>query len=103
MGNMGYASKIGGEICRCNYYTYEAELSDMERQFAKSIREIYSIVNKGGLEQFISIDFGHGMFEFHDKNGEHQGEFRFNGTLNSGVEADHRLKSLEQWRKEKGR
>lgn len=99
----GYASQIGGEICRCNYYTYEAELSDLERQYAKSMREIYSIVNKEGKDQFISIDFGHGMFEFHDENGEHLGEFRFNGTSNSGVEAGHRLKRLEQWRKMMGK
>lgn len=99
----GYALEIGGEICRCNYYNYESELSDMERQYAKSMRQIYSIVNKNGKEQFISIDFGHGMFEFHDENGEHQGEFRFNGTLNSGIEADHGLKSLAQWRKKTGR
>ena len=36
--------------------------------------------------QFISIDFGHGMFEFHDENGEHQGEFRFDGSQNYGIE-----------------
>lgn len=95
----GYASQIGGEICRCNYYTYEAELSDMERQYAKSMREIYSVVNKDGKEQFISIDFGHGMFEFHDENGDHIGEYRFDGSLNSGAEVDHGLKSLAQWRK----
>lgn len=99
----GYAKKIGDEICCCNYYTYEAELSDMERQYAKSMREIYSIVNKDGKEQFISIDFGHGMFEFHDEDGEHLGEFRFDGSQNSGIEADHRLKSLVQWRKRMGR
>lgn len=102
-GKEGYASAIGGEICRCNYYIYEAELSDMERQYAKSMREIYSIINKEGKLQFISIDFGHGMFEFHDENGEHQGEFRFDGSPNSGIETDHRLKSIEQWRKQTGR
>lgn len=99
----GYASQIGGEICRCNYYTYEAELSDMERKYAKSLREIYSIINKNGKEQFISIDFGHGMFEFLDENGAHKGEFRFDGTQNSGAEVDHGLKCLTQWRKKMGR
>lgn len=98
-----YASKIGGEICRCNYYTYEDKLSDLERQYAKSLREIYSIVNKNGNLQFISIDFGHGMFEFHDDNGKHQGEFRFDGcTSNKGASADHDLKCLEHWRKKRG-
>lgn len=99
----GYASQIGGEICRCNYYTYEAELSDMERQYAKSMREIYSIVNKDGRQLFISIDFGHGMFEFLDENGDHKGEYRFDGSPNSGVEADHGLKCLAHWRKKMGR
>lgn len=98
----GYASSIGGEICRKNYYRYEAELSDMERQYAKSMREIYSIVNKSGVLQFISIDFKHGYFEFHDERGEHQGEFRFDGSYNSGAESDHSLKTIAQWRKRVG-
>lgn len=97
-----YANKIGGEICSCNYYTYEAELSDMERQYAKSIRAVYSIVKENGSQQFISIDFGHGMFEFHNENGDHLGEFRFDGSLNSGIEENHALKCLEQWRRQKG-
>lgn len=97
-----YASKIGGEICRHNYYTYEKELSDLERQYAKSLREIYSIVNRDGNLQFISIDFGHGMFEFHDENGKHQGEFRFNGTPNKDASEDHDLKCMAQWRKKRG-
>ena len=99
----GYASQIGGEICRCNYYTFEKELSSMEHQNAGSLREIYSIVNKDGKEQFISIDFGHGMFEFHDENGDHKGEHRFDGSPNSGIEADHGLKCIEQWRKKMGK
>lgn len=99
----GYASQIGDEICRCNYYTYEAELSDFERQYAKSLRSIYSIINKDGKMQFISIDFSHGMFEFHDENGNHKGEFRFDGSPNSGVETDHNLKCMERWHKQTGR
>lgn len=98
-----YASKIGGEICRYNYYTYEKELSNLERQYAKSLREIYSIVNRNGNLQFISIDFGHGMFESHDENGKHQGEFRFDGcTSNKGSSANHDLKCVSQWRKKRG-
>lgn len=98
-----YASKIGGEICLRNYYTYEAELSVLERQYAKSLREIYSIVNKAGDIQFISIDFGHGMFEFHDKDGKHQGEYRFDGSFNSVAEDNHSLKCIELWRRRTGR
>lgn len=99
----GYASKIGGEICRCNYYTFEKELSSLEHQEAGSLREIYSIVNRYGLQQFISIDFGHGMFEFHNEKGEHQGEFRFDGSYNSPIELDHGFKCMEQWHKQTGR
>lgn len=95
----GYASQIGDEICRSNYYRFEQELSNMEQQNARSLRKIYSIVNKYGREQFISIDFGHGMFEFHNENGDHMGEYRFDGTLNSCAEVDHGLKCLMQWRK----
>lgn len=98
----GYASQIGGEICRSNYYTFEKELSSLEQQKAGSLREIYSIVNKNGQEQFISIDFAHGMFEFLDVNGHHVGEFRFDGSLNSPAEVDHGLKCLEHWRKRWG-
>lgn len=99
----GYASDIGGKICRCNYYSYEAELSDLERQYAKSMREIYSILNKEGRRQFISIDFGHGMFEFHDENGEHQGEYRFDGSYNANSEASHNFKCMDQWHKQTGK
>lgn len=99
----GYASSIGGEICRCNYYTYEAELSDFERQYAKNPREIYSIINRNGKRQFISIDFHHGMFEFHDETGAHLGEYRFDGSFNSNAEADHSLKCMEQWHRQTGK
>lgn len=98
-----YASRIGGEICCCNYYTFEKELSSMEHQNADSLREIYSIINRQGRIQFISIDFKHGMFEFHNEHGDHLGEYRFDGSSNSGAEADHGLMCLEQWRKKTGR
>ena len=99
----GNASSIGGEICRCNYYTYEAELSDFERQYAKNPIEIYSIINRNGKRQFISIDFHHGMFEFHDETGAHLGEYRFDGSFNSNAEADHSLKCMEQWHRQTGK
>lgn len=94
-----YASKIGGKICRCNYYTYEKDLSDLEKQHANSLRQIYSIVNKNGAFQFISIDFKHGMFEFHDEGGTHQGEYRFDGSFNSDPESNHNLKCVKEWRR----
>lgn len=97
----GYALQIGREICIRNYYKYEARLSDMERQYAKSMRKIFSIVNKNGKMQFISIDFKHGMFEFHNEDGIHQGEYRFDGSFNSSQELSHNLRSIEQWCKQK--
>lgn len=96
----GYASKIGDAVCRHNYYIYENELSAMEQQHAKSLRKIYSIINRYGKRQFISIDFGHGMFEFHDENGEHLGEYRFDGSANSPKETNHSFKCMAQWHKQ---
>jgi len=80
-----------------------AELSNLERQYAKSLREIYSIMNKDSKLQFISIDFAHGMFEFHDENGEHQGEYRFDGSYNSPKQPDHSFKCMKQWHKQTGK
>lgn len=94
-----YSSIIGNEICICNYYKYESKLSSLEQQSAAgSLRKIYSIVNSDGCQQFISIDFRHGMFEFHNKNGDHLGEYRFDGSYNSGVQGNHSLRCVHQWR-----
>lgn len=98
-----YASRIGGEICKCNYYSYEAELSTLEQKYAKSLREIYSIINQDGKIQFVSIDFLHGMFEFHSENGEHQGEFRFDGSYNKCREVSHNFKCMDLWHKQTGK
>lgn len=94
-----YASKIGGEVCLCNYYVYEPELSKMEQDTARSTRRIYSIVNCQKKTQFISIDFVHGMFEFHNEHGDHLGEYRFDGSFNSCAVADHSLHNVKLWRK----
>ena len=98
-----YASRIGGEICQCNYYKPEPELSALEQKYAKSLREIYSIINQSGKVQFISIDFLHGMFEFHNENGEHLGEKRFDGSYNADSEFNHNFKCMDLWHKQTGR
>lgn len=98
-----YASRIGGEVCSCNYYVREPELSRMEQLEVNSLREIYSILNRIGERQFISIDFKHGMFELLNEKGDHRGEARFDGTPNAEIETDHSLKCLDQWRKQTGR
>ena len=94
-----FASEIGRKICVSNYYTHEKELSAMEHRIAKSLRQIYSIIGPHGRRQFISIDFRHGMFEFHDEDGNHLGEFRFDGTWNSDADSSHSLKCVKPWLK----
>lgn len=95
-----YASKIGHEVCAGNYYRYEQELSALEQSAAgNSLRKIFSIVNQHEKEQFISIDFKHGMFEFHNEKGDHLGEFRFDGSPNSCADPGHSLRCVKLWRR----
>lgn len=88
------ADEVGTQICEINFYTYEDQLTKNEKKATKSQRKIFSLINKNGEKQYISIDFAHGMFEFHDKNGIHLGEYRFNGMHNSGAEPSHNFKTL---------
>lgn len=97
-----YSGQIGEEICIRNYYKFEPELSSLEQQRANSLRKIFSIINRYGCMQFISIDFKHGMLEFHNDKGDHLGEFRFAGTQNSGPEVDHSLKCVDEWHRMNG-
>ena len=90
-GIMAYTEEIGDKVCKANYYQYETELSQSERRRTGSKRKIYSIINRGKRKQYISLDFRHGMLEFHDEKGLHLGEFRFTGEKNSGAEASHNL------------
>lgn len=93
-----YAGRIGEEICLCNYYVFESELSALEQQVADgSFRKVFSIINRYGKRQFISIDFRHGMFEFHDEHGTHLGEFRFDGSPNTDADESHSLRCVQQW------
>lgn len=89
-----YTEQIGKEICEANYYQYEAELSKKEQAEVNSLRRIYSMINRDGKKQYISLDFKHGMMEFHDEHGGHLGEFRFTGTQNSEPESSHNLRTL---------
>lgn len=96
-----YAESIGSEICVKNYYKEEIELSKIEQQAAgNSLRKVFSIINSCGEQQFISIDFKHGMFEFHDGKGCHLGEYHFDGTYNADSDSTHDLKCLDQWRRQ---
>jgi hypothetical protein len=93
-----YANSIGTALCLANYYKEEPELSSMEQRASESFRKIFSIINSHGKQQFISIDFAHGMFEFLDENGTHLGEYHFDGTFNSPADLSHSFRCINQWR-----
>lgn len=94
-----YADEIGTEICKCNYYKEESVLSTLEsRRNGGTLRKIFSTINKHGKQQFISIDFKHGMFEFLDHTGAHQGEYLFDGSEHKGPSAeDHSFRCMDEW------
>lgn len=94
-----YACEIGKKICLGNAYVHDEELSRMESKATGQNRYIYRILNSNKELQYISIDTRHGMFEFHDKNGDHLGEYRFNGEFNSDPESDHSFKSIRKHKK----
>lgn len=77
-----YCQEIGEKILLDNFYIFEKNLSRYEQRKFKSLRKIYSI-EREGIRQYISLDFKHGMFEFFDNNGNHLGEYRFDGSNNS--------------------
>ena len=95
-----YCSEIGDQVCRANYYRLELELSSMEQQLVNSKRRIWSIY-KEGKKQFISFDFETGHFEFHNNQGKHLGEYRFDGSLNKESDSTgrHDLQSIYNWQK----
>lgn len=89
-----YTGQIGKEICEANYYQYETELSRKESKVVGSLRKIYSVINRDGKKQYISLDFKHGMMEFHNEHGEHLGEFRFTGIQNANADSSHNFCTL---------
>ncbi|OGU80685.1 MAG: hypothetical protein A2W11_01230 [Ignavibacteria bacterium RBG_16_35_7] len=90
-----YSRQVGSRIAKTNYYKLEKELSNKERKISgNSLRTIFSLIGSNGKIKYISIDHKHGMFEYHNHKGDHLGEFRFDGTPNSGVDPSHSLKTL---------
>mgnify|MGYP002669527250 FL=1 len=89
-----YTELIGNKICEANFYHLEPELSRREYRLANSLRRIYSLINREGRKQYISLDFRHGMMEYHNEFGEHLGEYRFTGHLNSAADITHNLRGL---------
>ena len=76
------AEEVGNEVARRNFYKKEEELSKAEANLRKSLRSIYSI-EKNGQKMYLSIDFEKCIaFEWCNNNGEHLGEFRFDGQQN---------------------
>lgn len=92
---IAYCKQIGKKVCTANYYKYEPKLSSCEEKACGSLRKIYSIV-KAGKKQYISLDFHKGMFEFHDDQGIHLGEYLFDGTKNKDAEESHNLITLDK-------
>lgn len=91
-----YTKEIGSKICCGNAYTEEPKLSANESKAnGGATRIIFSIV-KNNKKQYISLDTAHGMFEFHDENGHHLGEFHFDGSMNSPADSTgkHDLKTI---------
>lgn len=90
-----YTEEIGKEVCEANYYQYEEILSRNERRAAhNSLRSIYSMINRDGNKQYISLDFRHGMMEFHNEHGDHLGEFQFTGMRNAEADPSHNFRTL---------
>lgn len=90
-----YTKHVGGMIATANYYIFDAELSTKESLASqRSLRAIYKIIGEDGLNRYISLDHKHGMFEFHNYKGEHLGEYKFDGSYNSGPEVSHNFKTL---------
>lgn len=90
-----YSCEIGGKILEMNGYVHEAALSEAERKASLvAHRRIYSVIGKTGRKQYVSLDFGHGMFEFFNERGIHLGEKRYDGTYNADAEDSHNLKTI---------
>ena len=77
-----------------NGYTHDVGLSAAEHDASNAPRRIYTIVNRNRNKQHVSLDFGHGMFEFYDHQGIHLGERRYDGSFNSEADASHNLKTI---------
>lgn len=102
----GYASVIGSSVCKSNYYIELPDLSAKEKEAAPEgrnnvQRKIFGIKTKESQWKFVSIDFEKGMFEFYNDNGEHLGEYRFDGSKNADAQTDHNLRCVDAWKKER--
>ena len=93
------AKKIGAAICEANYYHREVELEKLEAAHGNGQADLIYSIKKNDEFQFLSIDKQHGMLEWCDDKGNHQGEMRFDGSDNSRKEDDHSLQCVAEWKK----
>lgn len=71
-------SKIGDEVAFCNGYSKNNHLSMLNSKKQKSLRTIYSKFAR--TPTYLSLDFESGGFEVFDKNGQHLGQYSFDGV-----------------------
>lgn len=98
---IAYVKIMGEKICKCNGYHREQELERLEEKEDGNnhAERIYSIKKKNGEFIFLCIDKQHGMLELCDDKGDHQGEVRFDGSLNKTAKPDHGLKCVAEWKR----
>lgn len=79
---------IGLEVATRNNYTYDAQLTALNKRKAKRDkngnppkRQVFR--NKKN-DIYLSVDFENGGFEVYDKNARHQGQYKFNGEFEKG-------------------
>lgn len=87
-----FAEEIGRLYAEANYFEYEEDLTGSERAVnGKSLRSIYSLYGQEQKVIYISVDFKHCMLEHHNEVGDHEGEYRLDGTSNKqeNGDADH--------------
>lgn len=89
-----YTQDIGRRVLEANFYNYDQELSMAESEATGSPRRIFKFRGPNGSFQYVSLDLAHGMFEFHDSNGNHLGEYHFDGSKNADADVTHNLRTL---------
>ena len=98
---ISYATNIGSKICISNYYHREIQLEKLEAHNGNAKAKTIFSIKKNNKYQFLSIDIQHGMLELCDDNGDHLGEYRFDGTPNgqNTIEPDHGLRCVREWKR----
>ncbi len=80
-------SKLGKEVAYRNGYIFNEEVTRIN---SIAIREIFN--SKTEPRVYLSIDFEKGAFEVCDHNGNHKGEFSYEGIQTAKAKADHSIK-----------